>query len=85
MQLPILDPKSIPLSNKPNKSLSSFLKNESGQATVEYILILGMAILAASGIGRGLMAVMDRGVVGLGGKLEQQLKTGRAPADVWTN
>ncbi len=65
--------------------LKLFLKDESGQATTEYILVLAFAVVIATALSRRLLDVMDRGILNLGGVLERDLKTGKAPLNVWSN
>jgi Flp pilus assembly pilin Flp len=67
------------------KFATSFVRDESGQATVEYILILTLAAVGAGTMARSLLGVLDRGILKLGVQLENDLKTGRAPANVWDN
>jgi Flp pilus assembly pilin Flp len=59
------------------------LRDEGGQATVEYILILSAAIVGAGALSRKILQTIDKGVLRLGGQLEKDLKTGRAPVDIW--
>ncbi len=65
--------------------LRSLVDDESGQATVEYILILSVVVAGAGLLSRKLIEALDSGVLKLGGQLEKDLKTGRAPVDVWEN
>lgn len=59
--------------------------DESGQAVTEYILILSAAVIGAAALARTLLGVLDQGILRLGGQLEKDLKTGRAPLNVWRN
>ena len=82
--------KDIPLSvnsriQKIKNFLVNFSEDESGQATIEYILILVVAVIGAAGLGSALLAVIDDSVLYLGGQLEKDLKTGRADLSVWSN
>lgn len=63
------------------------LKNlgSQGQATVEYILLLSLLTFGVITFSRGLTNVIDKGILVLGGQLEKDLKTGRAPLSVWQN
>jgi hypothetical protein len=65
--------------------LSSLLKDEGGQGTVEYILILSVTVVAAGTQARGILNSIDIGIHLLGGQLEKDLKTGRAPVGIWEN
>ena len=65
--------------------LSQFVSGEEGQATLEYILILSACVLGATQLGRKILSVLDGGILRVGAELEKDLKTGRAPLDVWTN
>lgn len=67
------------------KLLPSLIKDENGQAVTEYILILSASIFAASTIARTILKGLDQGILNLGGQLEKDLKTGRAPLDTWQN
>lgn len=66
-------------------SCERLLREEEGQAVVEYILLLSLCAMIAAGLARALVAVMDSGILMLGGQLEKDLKTGRAPLNVWQN
>lgn len=59
--------------------------SEEGQGTVEYLLILSATVLGATQLARQILNSMDKGVLRLGGQLEKDLKTGRAPLSVWEN
>jgi Flp pilus assembly pilin Flp len=65
--------------------VKKFLLDESGQGTVEYILILSATVLGAATLGRAALRALDRGSLLIGGQLEKDLKTGRVPLSVWTN
>lgn len=65
--------------------LRSFFLEEEGQTTVEYILVLSVAVVGAAAIARTLLGVIDQGLLVFGGQLEKDLKTGRAPVNVWIN
>ena len=62
-----------------------FLAEEDGQAITEYILILSACIFGASTLARGILKALDNGVLKLGGQLEKDLKSGRAPLSAWQN
>jgi Flp pilus assembly pilin Flp len=59
--------------------------DESGQSTVEYILILSVCVVGASQLGSAILRILDNGILRVGGQLEKDLKTGRAPLHVWSN
>lgn len=65
--------------------LRRFLLEESGQGTVEYILLLSATVIGAATLGRLTLRALDRGSLLVGGQLEKDLKTGRVPLNVWTN
>jgi Flp pilus assembly pilin Flp len=68
------------------KQFRRFLREEdSGQATVEYILLLAFCALTAVAMSKGILGALDRGVLRLGGQLERDLKSGRAPLGIWSN
>jgi len=64
---------------------SRFLQNSSGQATTEYILMLTIAVIISLLLTRGILEAVDRSILVFGGNLEKQLKTGRAPVNVYIN
>jgi Flp pilus assembly pilin Flp len=59
--------------------------DETGQATVEYILILSVSVVAVSALVRKFFETFDKAVQVIGANLEKDLKTGRAPYSVWAN
>jgi Flp pilus assembly pilin Flp len=63
----------------------AFLKDDDGQAVIEYILLLSMTVIGAGFLARGILNALDNGVLKLGGQLEKDLKTGRAPLSVYQN
>jgi hypothetical protein len=63
--------------------LKSFLTDQSGQATTEYIILLSVCVVVAGQLARTILAALDRGILRLGGQLEKDLKTGRAPLGIW--
>lgn len=63
----------------------SFLREEEGQGVIEYILLLSMTVIGAGLLARGILKALDSGVLKLGGQLEKDLKTGRAPLSVYQN
>ena len=66
--------------------LKSFLVEEdSGQATVEYILLISFSVTSAVLLARGILSALDQGILKLGSQLEKDLKTGRAPLGIWSN
>ncbi len=65
--------------------LQRFLRDDHGQATLEYILILSASVLGAAAISRTIISALDRGILNLGAQLEKDLRTGRIPVDVWKN
>ena len=64
---------------------SHFLEDESGQGVTEYVLILGVATVAAGFMMRQILRVFDLGILKLGGQLEKDLKSGRASLGSWKN
>ncbi len=57
----------------------------SGQTTVEYILILSLAVMGTALITKQILNVLDTGVLRLGGAIERDLRTGRTTLRVYTN
>ncbi|MCM2322418.1 MAG: hypothetical protein NDJ90_04060 [Oligoflexia bacterium] len=71
--------------NKIGRGLAALWRDDGGQATLEYILILTFTVGAAAALARGLLGALNKGVLTLGAQLERNLKTGRAPAHVFVN
>ncbi len=65
--------------------LVKFFRDEDGQAVIEYVLILSATLISAGLLARGILSALDNGVLKLGGVLEKDLKTGRAPLSVYQN
>ena len=65
--------------------LVKFYRDEGGQAVIEYVLVLSATLVAAGFLARGILSALDSGVLKLGGQLEKDLKTGRAPISVYQN
>jgi len=63
----------------------ALVREQSGQGTVEYVLLLSMIITLTLGIAKGTRSILDQGILKLGAQLEKDLKTGRAPLSVWEN
>ncbi len=59
--------------------------NQRGQAVLEYILLLAITLTLVVGMSKTILEALDQSVLRFGGRLEKTLKTGRAPANVWTN
>jgi len=58
-------------------------KNQSGQAVLEYILLLSILVLGASALSKGLAVAWEQGILSFGKTLERSIKTGRAPFSAW--
>jgi hypothetical protein len=65
--------------------LRSFCEDESGQATLEYILLLSFTVTGTIALARVIRDTLDKGVLRLGAQLEMDLKTGRADLSAWKN
>lgn len=65
--------------------LRNLVQDESGQAITEYILLLSVIVVGAAALTKSILGVLDKGILRLGGQLEKDLKTGRAPLNVWKN
>ena len=63
----------------------AFLREQDGQAVIEYILLLSGTVIGAGLLARGILNALDSGILKLGGQLEKDLKTGRAPLSVYQN
>ena len=59
--------------------------NSIGQATVEYVLLLMISVSLSILLLSGINTVLRDGLLIFGGQLEKDLKTGRAPLNIWTN
>lgn len=60
-------------------------EKESGQALIEYALLLAMAMIVALPMSRQIVSFMDQSVARLGSTLEKKLYTGKAHVTVWGN
>lgn len=58
-------------------------KTESGQAIVEYIILLSIVVGVVAFILPKLSKGFDVANLSIGGKMEAQLRTGKAPASLW--
>lgn len=65
--------------------LRSLMKDDDGQATVEYILLLTFTISGTVGLAKVILGAIDRGVLRFGAQLEMDLKTGRTDLRAWQN
>ncbi len=65
--------------------IKALIADDKGQGTVEYILILSLVVVGTTAIVRAIRGTMDKGLLYLGGQIEKDLKTGRAPLNVWKN
>lgn len=60
-------------------------RNESGQGTIEYILLIAMVAGLAGLLNRAILGSFDTSVLKLGGALEKRLRTGKADVTTWNN
>jgi Flp pilus assembly pilin Flp len=58
--------------------------NQSGQAVIEYVLVLAVALSVVIVVRLTIVASLDKGVAGVGGRFERELRTGSLPASYWT-
>jgi len=58
-------------------------KRRSGQAVIEYVLLLTMVVGIMVAFLRTLNGSFDKAVPRMGGTIERQLRTGAASAGVW--
>lgn len=63
----------------------TLIKDESGQGTVEYLLILSVTIGFSIGMAKIALAALDTGILKFGAQLEKDLRTGRMPPSVYKN
>lgn len=68
-----------------SRFLQTLYQDESGQSTLEYMVIFSASVIGATQLARQLQKAMDLGILRLGGELERDLKTGRAKLRVWSN
>jgi len=59
-------------------------KAESGQAILEYIILLSIVFGLVGVFVSKLTGSFDSATLLMGGKMEKQLRTGKAPASIWT-
>jgi hypothetical protein len=59
--------------------------DESGQALIEYVLLLAFCIVAAGALGKRLTQAIDKSVLRIAGQLEKDLKSGRSSLNTWVN
>ncbi|MBN21631.1 MAG: hypothetical protein CL678_10130 [Bdellovibrionaceae bacterium] len=59
--------------------------DESGQAVVEYLLILSLGVTLAISVAVSLNEALSNQILRFGAVLEKDLRTGRAPANVYKN
>ena len=57
--------------------------NPSGQAVIEYVMLMAITVGSIVFLVRNLGKSMDKSVPRMGGKMEQQLRAGAAPPSIW--
>ncbi|MCC7441631.1 MAG: hypothetical protein IT285_08360 [Bdellovibrionales bacterium] len=72
-----------PTAPRAHSRRSGLVRDESGQSTVEYILLLAFAMLIAVGMFSALNEGLNEGVLAFGAALERDLQTGGMPAGAW--
>ncbi len=65
--------------------LDAIYRDDAGQATVEYILLLSAVVALAGGLSRAMLRAVDNGILFFGANLEKNIKTGRINAGIWGN
>ncbi len=65
--------------------LRAFLRDESGQAATEYILLLALVTAGVGVMFKNIIRALDKGVVYIGGALEKDLRTGRMNIELWAD
>lgn len=73
------------LLERPRVEFVRLVSDEGGQSVLEYILILSATVIGAGLMSQKILQAIDSGILSLGGQLEKDLKTGRAPLDIWKN
>jgi Flp pilus assembly pilin Flp len=71
--------------NRLGDILKRLKDDESGQGTVEYVLVLSVSVVAASQLGARLLSALDKMVLTLAAQLERDIKTGRLGPGAWQN
>lgn len=64
---------------------SRFLRDERGQATTEYILLLSFIGVFSGVFGRRMLKTITDSILKFNTELEKDLKTGRTPLRAWRN
>ena len=59
--------------------------SESGQAVVEYLLLVSVIIFVSGAFTRRIIDSLDTSIVVFNGALEKDLRTGRPGAGIWEN
>lgn len=57
--------------------------NESGQAVLEYIILLSITMGIVVAFAKNMTSIFDQGAPKIGGKFEKQIRAGAAPAGLW--
>ncbi len=66
------------------RAIEAFLSDESGQATVEYILLLSGTVVGAALVGKAILRGMENAILSMAGQLQKDLKTGRMNLGIWS-
>jgi hypothetical protein len=56
---------------------------QSGQAVVEYIILLSFTMAIVVGFAKKMTGIFDKAAPKMGGAFERQLRGGAAPAGMW--
>ena len=64
--------------------MQKIARHEGGQAILEYILLLAIVLVGLGLFLQKLPSAFDSSAAARGGSLEKQLRTGSAPATLWT-
>jgi hypothetical protein len=65
--------------------LRSQLRDESGQAIIEYILLLSLIFTVSAAFSRRIISALDSSITVFNGTLEKDLRTGRIGVGIWEN
>lgn len=60
-------------------------EDESGQAMVEYLLLLSLLFTVSVGFSRRILSSLDSSITVFNATLEKDLRTGRADVRFWEN